>query len=983
MKNSKVPMKSIIKYVVCGLLVFALVVGNILAYSFSGIISLYFGHSTYKVVDSGETGDSTYFDRIFSSEEERLAAEAELCELIEAEGIVLLKNDNKALPVVTNGGSVKVSVFGVASRDFIYGGTGSGSVDTATAPTLIDALKESGYSVNETLQEFYNTGRGKNYENTTANMAGGGEYAVNECPENAFTSSVKNTFANYNDMALVVFNRAGSESSDLPKVSKQDPSRSYLELTAEEESLLTMVAKEDYDFKRIVVIINSATPMELGFLEKEEFGIDACLWVGNVGQSGMYAIGEVLNGNVNPSGGLVDTYAYDTLGAPAVQNQGGYTMINSTNSKGNAYMVYAEGIYVGYRYYETRYEDTILDSGNADSMSGVTKSGASGWKYTDEVQFPFGYGLSYTEFAWSNYSVTEKEDAYEITVTVKNIGSVSGKDIVQIYLQSPYTQYDIDNEIEKSSVELVGYDKTKLLAPNEEETLTISVSKELLKVYDAKGYGTYIVEGGEYYFTAASDAHDAVNNVLAAKGKTVADGMDYDGNTDMVKCITVQEDLKTYSVSQETGNSISNQFADADIQTYDSSFKYLTRNDWEGTWPVTYQNGKWEAPETLLQGIEPYYQDTDDTIEFPVQNAENGLSLAMLMNEPIDSEIWDDLLDQMSYEELVTIVKDGGYMVPAIQSITSPGALNLDGPAGIISAAGILVALDEKPYSWVCEVVLASTWNDDLAKQMGEMVGEDALANSQGDQKVNGWYAPAMNIHRTAYSGRNFEYYSEDSFLSGSLAAAEVAGATSKGLICYIKHFAVNDQETNRTGGVMLANEQSIRQLYLHPFEIAVRDGGAMGVMAAMNRLGPEWVGAHKGLMSETLRNEWGFTGIALTDQASYASFYYMNMREGLAAGTTMWLNTDKGLWLDQLGDYENNPLLLTQLRSAAKYNLYTVSRSLAMNGLSSTARIVQVLPTWQIWLIMLDTVALLAVAVVIILDVRRTILRKKQAQNT
>lgn len=979
MNKKESNVKSIVIYAVSLFLVVALVVGNILAFSYASIISLYLGHETYKLEDSGGTGDSTYFDRVFSSEEERLIAEAELCELIEAEGIVLLKNDNDVLPVATSSGSTKVSVFGVGGRDFVYGGTGSGSVDTSTAPTLIDALLESGYSVNETLQEFYTNGRGKNYISTTANISGGGEYVINECPESAFTNPVKNSFTNYNDMALVVFNRAGSESSDLPKVSKQDPTRSYLELTAEEESLLSMVAREEYGFKRIVVIINSATPMELGFLNKAEYNIDACLWVGNVGQSGMYAIGEVLCGNVNPSGALVDTYAYDTLGAPAIQNQGAYSFTNATNSKGNSYMVYAEGIYVGYRYYETRYEDTILGSGNAGCMAGVTRNGASGWNYADEVQFPFGYGLSYTEFVWSSYSVTEKDHAYEVSVTVKNVGSAAGKDIVQVYMQSPYTQYDIEKGIEKASIELVGYSKTKLLEPDEEETLTISVPKELLKVYDAKGHGTYIVEGGNYYFTVATDAHDAVNNILAAKGKTVADGMDYDGNTAMVTGMAVEEDLETYAFSQETGNPISNQFADVDIQTYDPNFSYLSRNDWEGTYPVTYQNGKWEAPETILNSIEISYQDRDDSIEFPVQNADNGLTLAMLMNEDINSEIWDDLLDQMSYDELVRLVKDGGYMIQAIQSISAPGALNLDGPAGIISAAGIIITLDEQPFSWVCEVVLASTWNDKLAKQMGEMVGEDALANSQGDQKVNGWYAPAMNIHRTAYSGRNFEYYSEDSFLSGAMAAAEIKGATSKGLICYIKHFAVNDQETNRTGGVMLANEQSVRQLYLYPFEVAIREGGSMGLMVSMNRIGSEWVGAHKGMMTETLRKEWGFEGIALTDQASYSSFSYMDIREGLAAGTTMWLNTDKNLWLEQLGDYANNPLLLTQLRTAAKYILYTVSRSSAMNGLNATAKIVPVMPTWQIWLITLDVIVGLAIAAILICDVRNKLHKKKR----
>lgn len=983
MKKTRKIIIASVCYVLALIFIAVVIVASIMTDKYSDLISKYFGHRTYDIVEKGDgTEDTEYYKRTYTTEDERLAADAELCERIEAEGIVLLKNENNALPISTSStNKAKVTMFGVGSRDFIYGGTGSGSVDTSVAPTLQTALENSNFSVNQTVVDFYKTGRGSAYANTTADMSGGGSYKVNEAPAEAFTTPVKNTFTSYNDAAIVVFNRAGSESSDLPKNSANDPFRSYLELTADEESLLAMVADGAYGFKHIVVIINSATPMELGFLETAAYKIDACLWVGNVGQTGMYAIGEVLNGNVNPSGGLVDTYAYDTLGAPAVLNQGGYSISNTSNTKGNAYMVYAEGIYVGYRYYETRYEDTVLESGNASANVGVTKSGASGWNYSDEVQFPFGYGLSYTNFTWSNYTVTETADSFEISVTVKNSGSVAGKDIVQIYMQSPYTDYDKTNGIEKSSVELVGYGKTSLLAPEKDEPIQISVSKENLKTYDANNAKTYIVDGGTYYFTAADNAHSAVNNILAAKGKTVADGMDAAGNNDFVYSVTLAEDLTTYAVSQvDAEYEITNQFEDADIATYDNTFTYLSRSNWQTTFPETYQGGKWAAPETVINGTtygvdsnsytlyDPNGEHAD--LVMPTQGADNGLNVAMVMNEDYDSEIWDDLIDQLSISDLVTLVKDGGYQTKEIMSINLPGAYNVDGPACIGTLAGISIKYDESTFSWMSEVVLAATWNTDLAKEMGEMVGEDALANSQGSQKIGGWYAPAMNIHRTAYSGRNFEYYSEDSFLSGSMGAAECEGATSKGLIVYIKHFALNDQETNRTGGLIFANEQTIREIYLKPFEISIREGGANGVMTAMNRVGVRWSGAHKGLMTETLRNEWGFTGIAVTDQASYSSFYYEDIRQGLEAGTDLWLNTDSTLWTELLTNsnenisYDKNPLVITQLREAAKHIIYTVSHSLAMNGISSTAELVPVTPTWKIWLTCADVaLAVLAAA--------------------
>lgn len=963
MKGNKVKstILSAVYYFVALVLIAVIIVASVLTDKYSNLITTYFGHQSY-IIETDESDvvkDTEYFKREYTSQDTRLAAAAELGQKIEAEGIVLLKNENNALPLATSSSSAKtITMFGIGSRDFVYGGTGSGSVDTSTAPTLRKALEKSGYSINPTMADFYTSGRGKNYSHSVRDIAGNGDYIINECPAKMFTTSVKNTFSQYNDMALVVFNRSGSESSDLPITSANDHTRSYLEITAEEESLLAEVSKSEYGFGRVVVIINSATPMELGFLDDSSYDIDACLWVGNVGQTGMYAIGEVLNGTVNPSGALVDTYAYDTLGAPAVQNQGSYAITNATYSKGSSYMVYAEGIYVGYRYYETRYEDAVLKQGNAEANIGVTKSGASAWNYSDEVQFPFGYGSSYTTFEWSDFDVTETENSFEITLKVTNTGKYDGKEIVQIYMQSPYTDYDKAHNIEKSSIELVGFTKTESIEKNGgERSVTVTVSKEQLRTYDAYGEGTYIVDAGTYYFSAGNNAHDALNNILASKGKTTADGMDYNGNDDLVKSFEIASDNQTYSVSQvDKEYKIVNQFDDVDIKSYDQNFKYLSRSDWQSTWPVTYQGGRWNAPDSVVNGVYATFEEDKDAVK-PAQSVGNGLNLAMFMKEDAESTAWEDLISAMSYADMATLIKDGGYMTQMIKSINAPGTINLDGPSGVLSVAGISITFDEPTFSWPCEVVLAATWNVELAERMGQLVGEDALANSQRSNKIAGWYAPAMNIHRTAYSGRNFEYYSEDGFLSGKIGAAEVEGATSKGVICFIKHLALNDQETSRTGGLIFANEQSTREIYLEPFEYSVREGGSLGVMVAMNRIGVKWAGGHEGLMTETLRNEWGFKGAAVTDQASFSSFYYMDIKQGLSAGTDLWLNTDKTLWLsdDQLGNYSDNPTLLNHMRTASKHILYAVSRSLAMNGISTDSKIVPVMPLWQRWLVAAD----------------------------
>ncbi|MBQ3795169.1 MAG: glycoside hydrolase family 3 C-terminal domain-containing protein [Butyrivibrio sp.] len=946
----------------------ALITGNYYALKYQSIITTFLGQSNYKVVDKGTGSDDTeYFKSEFSSSEERLAADAEAAIMAEGEGIVLLKNDEKALPM--NAG--KVSLFGVSSADILYGGGGSGAVNTATVPSLKDALEAKGFSVNPTLWDFYSTGAASSIRMDVKDIAGTGRYLIHEASPELFTGNEENSLSDYSDAAIVVFARSGGESGDIPTVydesyaedmdvegymgafhsdkldNAEDVGKSYLELTTNEQDLLSYVSGK---FDKVIVVINSGNAMELSFIDETQYGVDACVWIGNPGQDGLYALGDVLTGAVNPSGKTVDTYAYDATGAPAIENFGYYTMTGADDKVNSQYVVYQEGIYVGYRYYETRYEDTVLSQGNADGNVGITKDGASSWQYSDEVQFPFGYGLSYTTFEQELLNASKSGDEFKFEVKVTNTGDVSGKSVVELYMQSPYTDYDKSAGIEKASVELAGFAKTDELAVGDSQTLTITVDEKQLNAYDSNangGEGTYILEEGTYYFAIGDDAHDAVNNILAAKG---ASGMDEAADASKAKTFDVESSDK-YSVSTYTGAQITNQFADADMKTYDSSFTYLTRSDWTGTWPSTYVLN---ATEEMASQLDLPAGTDDPNAEMPTTGASNGLSLVMLKDVAVDDTQWDMLLDELTAEEMYNLVRVGGYQTQTVNSVSAPSTVDVDGPANVGTAGITDVQRPEETYPWPSEVTLASTWNIDILTRMGELIGEDCLA--QGSLNFAGWYAPAMNIHRTAFSGRNFEYYSEDGFLSGQMGLATCTGARSKGVITFVKHFALNDQETGRIGLSTFSNEQAIREIYLAAFEPSMTSNTTLGAMLAMNRIGFTWSGNDLGLSTNVTRNEWGYDGILITDQASYPeAFPCLAIRGGLEGGTDLYLNTGADNW--QIDGYASNATVMNQLRTASKHVLYAVSRSFAMNGISSTASVQSILPLWQKALYALDVI--------------------------
>lgn len=925
-------LRAVFAWAVAAAIVVSLAAANLMADRYSNLISVYLNMPNQKIVKA-EDEETEHYSTDYDSSDAMKAHLREIGIQIEAEGAVLLEN-NGALPLKD---ASRITILGQGSVDPVYGGGGAGSVDTSVAEDLYTGIQKAGYTTNDTVYEFYTQGDGSTYRKTFPDAYGEGVFAVNEVPVSKFTDEVKDSFADYNDAAIVVIGRSGGESSDLQST-KLDNGYYYLQLDDEEKELIRLACQ---NFEQVVVLLNTQNPLELG--ELENMDVDAVLWIGAIGENGSQAVGQILNGEVSPSGRLTDTYAYDSQSAPAMQNFGSYNIAGSEVMFGTNYMVYSEGIYVGYRYYETRYEDVVM--GNEDISS---------FDYSQSVQYPFGYGLSYTEFSYSDFSVKEEEDQYTAQVTVTNTGEASGKHAAEIYMQSPYTDYDRQYKIEKSAVELAGYAKTKILAPGESETVTVEIPKEMLKTYDAYGQGTYIVDAGDYYFTAGTDAHDAANNILAAKGYGTQDHMDAEGNADMTAKFTISEqDNTTYQTAQATGYNIQNQFEDVDINTYDTGHVYLSRSDWTGTWPSVYADGNWAAPEEFVASLNiPQIEDTVE--EAPVTGAADAetLTTAMMMELDYDDPMWDTLIQQMSVSELDTLVRVGGYATMGIDSVQLPSTQDKDGPAGISST---LVG-GENGTSYPPEIVLAATWNDELAEELGRCIGEDSIALG-----VTGWYAPAMNIHRAPYSGRSFEYYSEDGFLSGKMGAATVRGAQEKGVLVYMKHYALNDQETNRMGIAILANEQSVRDLYLKPFEITVREGDAHGAMVSMNRIGSSWTGSHYGLMTETLRNEWGFEGVAITDQASFEVFAYEDLRAGLAAGTDLWLNTDTELW--KLSDADMNDTIVTMMQRAAKNIVFAISRSNAMNGLSSGSRIVQMTPLWQMLLYVADFV-IIALAV-------------------
>lgn len=793
---------------------------------------------------------------------------------VEQEGIVLLENTADILPLAD---TTQVNLFGTGSVQSVFGGGGSGSADTSQALTLQQGLEKAGFVCNPELHNLYanwvnlgilsteeadqvDTGQARGLEQTVT-----AKYDSNEMPVEGLTDAVMEQAKAYSDVALVVISRTGSEGTDLPY--------SYLQLSEAERAMLDRVCGS---FDQVVVLLNTCNTMELGWLE-EYPSIQGVLWIGCVGSTGMEAVGQVLRGTVNPSGRTVDTYAYDLMDNPANQMVGsdqwadGYTYENLENTY---FVNYYEGIYVGYRYYETRY---------AGDEAG----------YRAAVQYPFGYGLSYTDFTWEMGTLQSDGQTLTLPVTVTNTGDTAGKDVVQVYYSAPYYA---DRGIEKSAVVLAAFAKTSLLAPGQSETVTLSWEIRDMASYDAAGEKAYVLDEGDYQIRLSRDSHTPVDT-----------------------CVYQQAERQVFAEDPVTGAAVTNRFDGAQ-----GTITTLSRSDWTGTWPAETPASAQASPETVAAFTYSLPEETD--AEVPTTGADNGLQLADLIGLDYTDAKWDQFLDQLTVREMCELVANGGYGTAGIERLGVPAKKDMDGPAAINN-----VWAGTSGVQFPGQVVLASTWNTDLAARMGSCIADEALAYG-----VVGWYGPAANLHRTAFGGRNFEYYSEDPLLSGKMAAAEIAAVQDKGLVCYLKHFALNEQENNRNSNGLYTwcGEQAIRELYLRPFEIAVKEGKPTGIMSGFNRIGDTWCGASSALLDGVLREEWGFTGVVVSDATHGVAWPYMNQVQGVMNGNDLFL--DYGANYDALVLRLSAALHPTQLvpalRTACHNILYSVANSAAMS---------------------------------------------------
>lgn len=921
-----------------------------------GAISSALGQSTYKRVQTETDGteDTDYFKTDYVCVKDLMEDGAALTEEVEAEGAVLLKNEGDTLPMPA--GKRSVSLFGVASVDPAYGGEGSSAASNPADPTDVkEGLEEAGFSVNGTLYDFYS-------RNRRAYAASG--YRINDAPFSEVVSAagVSASFSEYDDAAIVILKRIRGENGDLyyNNPSCDGEGGNYLALNENEKSVLRGVAeRKGTTFGKIIVLLNTPNPIECRFLSDPQYKIDAALWIGSVGMRGMRAVGKILSGEINPSGRLSDTFWNEHSYNPAMKNFGAEKYENAAeyasqlpSTTGNSYtgmnytsyVFYQEGVYVGYRYAETRYYDVTVGRENAGAFD-----------YAQAVAYPFGYGLSYTTFAYEDMQATysEREDEYRISVTVKNTGSRAGKTAVQVYLQKPYTSYDEENRVEKAAAELAGYAKIGTLAAGESERVTVEVAGSRLASYDAYGHGTYFVDEGDYAFTVADDAHAATDNFLAKNAAQTA------GNAAAVKTFFRSADAVTYS------KGIENRFDGGDINRYEKAGsenrrEYLSRSDWEGTAAERSELSLTQGmvDDLLLQNGDAGVAPDDEAYPTYGQNADLQLidMRADAEGTPLepDNEYWETFMDQLTYREIAELVTTGLRKTGFIGSVGKPETTEHNGPTGLTqkygdgqnglaAKYGDPDAAISPPY-YPCLGILASSFNAPLAERFGKMLGEDALWAG-----YSGFYGIGLNTHRSPYDGRAFEYYSEDPFLSGRQATCVVLGLQSKGCNAYVKHIAGYEQQTDRVGLSVWCNEQAYREIYLEPFRMAVRQGRAMNAMTSYTRIGVTLCPASRELCTDFLRGECGMRGLVVSDmwKGRYLNSQLVNC---MMAGCDL---PDSDLSSSLYDRYEQGyGAVARQMRLAAKRILYATSQSNAMNGCSAGTRFVKIVPLWQAILI-------------------------------
>lgn len=948
-------------------LLFVTVSGSNLMFNYAGIINSALNISTTKIVDTGEgtVADTVYYDNPYGADvtnqqstlELELAVAAE--NILQAEeGAVLLKNDNGALPFAEG---TQITVFGNSSVNS-QRTADSTAFDAIPAVSFISAMQTAlgEDNVNTVLADNVYSQLG-----TTSNLE------VIEAPVSDVIA-YENTWQDaYNDAAVVVLSRIGGESNDDVMVTEEG--NHYLGLQNNERALMEYLQSQKAAgvFGSIVVVINSDQMMELDWLD--DYDVDACLLAGLPGAVGFTGTANVMMGTVSPSGHLVDTYVSNSLSAPAVTyaasntqqwSNADWVIENCADNNNNgdsitAYIIYAEGIYVGYKYYETRYEDVVMGAGGADSAVGSSTGDA--WNYTDEVVFPFGYGLSYTTFEQELQSVTydEAEDVYQVEVLVTNTGDVSGMSVVQVYAQTPYGDYEKENLVEKAAIQFVGMEKTETLEPGTSVTVTVPVERYMLASYDSNGAEGYILSAGDYYLSIGDNAHDALNNVLAAKGYTTADGMDYDGEAAKTYTWNQAElDVDSYRLSRYTGEEVTNQFDYADLNYYGIEFTYLSRSDWEGTYPQTAVSVA--ATEEMVTDLSSdWYEQPEDApaVSDFTQGVDNGLTFSdMRLVEWEDEETWNAFLDQLTVEDMANLLLDE-QSNPAIEHVGLPSYGRDDDNYGV--QRSVFTSVGGNAMRWVTEGMTARTWNKERFAARGELLGIEASYCGVNEL----WYGGG-NLHRTPFGGRNAQYYSEDGNYGYIVGAYEAEAMQAVGVTYCIKHFVLNDQETSRGGVSTFSNEQAIREIYLRAFEGALCEGGALGVMTGFNRVGVVYCATNVSLLTNVLRGEWGYQGHVTTDGYTASALMQTHAAEELVAGVDYHCldSSDNGAAILAMVE-EGDGLILQYLRQATKRNVYAMSRTVAQNGLDSSSTIVTVVPWWEAVLLVLT--ALFAVGFV------------------
>lgn len=929
-------------------------------------------------VENADEIDTQYYKSEFESVKDTKENSEAFTRTVVREGSVLLKNEADALPLEK--GST-VNLYSASSVNLVYAGTGSSGTNTSGTVDLKTALERDGnLTVNADLWNWYKNDTQYGWGHAGGTV--GQTFTIKEASWSNITTDTKSRNA---DAAIFVLARNGGEGADLTVYGGNNSTDmtdgNYLKLSPNEADVLRNLnsLKSNGTISKIIVLLNSANQVESKFIDDAEFGIDAALWIGDIGSTGIYGVADILVGDANPSGRLADTFWKEHYLNPALTNFGDFkyaSQVFSGDSRSNSYVVYQEGIYVGYRYTETRYEDYVLGNGNAGEFN-----------YGDVVSYPFGYGISYTTFEYSNFTVTAplsgaRDRNYVVEVTVENTGDVPGKEVVQLYLQKPYTAYDEEYGIEKAAVELVDFAKTDELQPGAKQTVTLSVDEREFASYDAYGEQTYIIDEGTYYLTAGKDAHDAVNNVLARKGKSVRDGMTEDGNATLVYDTRLSFDSETYSTSAVTGAEITNQFDNADINRYegrgDNSVTYISRSDWEGTVKLGFDASNTKLNNhVVLTGNDQMKKDIlvptieRDEIEYPEYGStDTAWQLIDMKGLAYDDPVWEELLNQLTWDNQVKLVSDGFRRTVGLAMYDTNGNIadgfdkpeTLDhngatGPTESYSAGanikqGLANRKDEngnyidpdrglKPTVYPCNGLVASTYNKQLIEEYGVAIGEDCLWAG-----YSGLYGFGLNTHRTPYGGRTFEYYSEDPVLGGMICAAQVKGLASKGCNAYIKHCFLNDQEKNREGVCTWANEQTIREVYLKSFQIVIEqcgtaDGNVVNVMTGFNRLGLEWTG-HQGFINTVLHDEFGMQGCAVSD---WFQDYYMTTTAGVLNGNDIPDSTES---TSNFNPYKDGGYgeLAWALRESAHRILYHTANSNAMNGIAPGMQ-QRALPIW------------------------------------